>query len=250
MTRRVSGSVARGGPGPRVRHPERVHVVVPARDEAALLPAHLASLDLAVRALARADPSVVAGATVVLDSCRDGSAEVVARALLSMPWLDAVAVTVGRVGGARAAGVEHARVRAGSTASSRTWIATTDADSRVPSDWLVGHLALAGTGIELLTGTVRPDGLLDQRRRRAWRAGHDLGEGHPHVHGANLGFTLAAYDAVGGFAALATGEDVDLVERMRRHGVRDRATGAVPVVTSARPTGRAPEGFAGYLAEL
>ncbi|SDR93145.1 hypothetical protein SAMN04488570_0749 [Nocardioides scoriae] len=230
-------------------------MVVPARDEAALLPGMLASLDLAVRALARtAGPGsrrpVAVAATVVLDSCRDGSGEAVARAALAMPWLDSVTVALGRVGSVRAAGVEHARATAAGTPAGDLWVATTDADTRVPVDWLLGHVAAARAGVELLTGTVRPDELLVASQRRAWLAQHDLVEGHLHVHGANLGFTLAAYDAVGGFGALATGEDVDLVERLRRHGARSRATAAIPVTTSARLDGRAPAGFAAYLAEL
>jgi hypothetical protein len=70
------------------------------------------------------------------------------------------------------------------------------------------------------------------------------------VHGANLGFSLAAYDRVGGFAPLATGEDVDLVERMQSAGVPWRATDRTRVLTSGRRHGRAPAGFAGFLHKL
>jgi len=65
--------------------------------------------------------------------------------------------------------------------------------------------------------------------------------------GANLGFTLDAYRAAGGFPLLPTHEDVGLVTAMREAGVPSLATGAVPVVTSGRRTGRAPDGFARYL---
>ena len=70
------------------------------------------------------------------------------------------------------------------------------------------------------------------------------------MHGANLGFTLAAYDAVGGFPPVSTGEDVALVARMRQAEIRWCSTTRTQVVTSGRPRGRAPQGFATYLRSL
>ena len=81
----------------------------------------------------------------------------------------------------------------------------------------------------------------------AWHQRHTTADGHDHVHGANLGFSLEAYRAVGGFPLLPTHEDVGLVTALREAGVPSLATGAVPVVTSGRRTGRAPDGFAPYL---
>jgi hypothetical protein len=45
-------------------------------------------------------------------------------------------------------------------------------------------------------------------------------DGHGHVHGANMGFRAGSYWRVGGFAALASGEDVDLVARFESAGLR------------------------------
>ena len=59
-------------------------------------------------------------------------------------------------------------------------------------------------------------------------SGTRSGDGHEHVHGANLGFTLAAYRAVGGFPHLPVHEDVELVRALRRLGRpvdRRRGTG-------------------------
>jgi hypothetical protein len=42
-----------------------------------------------------------------------------------------------------------------------------------------------------------------------------LNASHHHIHGANMGFQSQHYWRVGGFAALASGEDVDLVDRFR-----------------------------------
>ena len=219
---------------------DRVEVVVPARDEEQHLAACLESVLVAARLAGRVDGCSV-GVTVVLDSCSDRSAEVVA----SFPGVRAQVVHDGVVGLARRHGLAR-RDRGVST-----WVACTDADTVVPRRWLSAQLALAEQGVDLVVGTVVPDPRdLTARDLLAWHALHPLGEGHAFVHGANLGFTLAAYDRVGGFAPLATGEDVDLVERMRAAGVPWRATDRTRVRTSGRWHGRAPEGFADFLSDL
>ncbi len=221
-----------------------VHVVVPARDEEQHLGATLESVLVAAHVVRRGW-GVQVEVTVVLDSCTDGSADVVRH----YPGVHAVTADVGVVGAARAAGVEHAART--TPARSRAWIACADADTRVPESWLSAQLLLAQHGYDLVIGTVTPDPAdLRPRLLRAWRARHQLGEGHPHVHGANLGFALSAYLRVGGFADLASGEDVDLVERLRAARVPWRATDRTRVLTSGRHLGRAEAGFAAYLREL
>ena len=51
--------------------------------------------------------------------------------------------------------------------------------------------------------------------RRYLAAYHSKGPSHNHIHGANMGFRADAYWRVGGFRALAPGEDVDLVRAVR-----------------------------------
>lgn len=76
-------------------------------------------------------------------------------------------------------------------------------------------------------------------------------EGHPHVHGANLGIRADVYEAIGGWSPLRTGEDAERVARAESSKtVRILRTGQVPVWTSSRPVGRAPAGFADYLSAL
>jgi hypothetical protein len=65
-----------------------------------------------------------------------------------------------------------------------------------------------------------------------------------------MGFRADAYWGVGGFRALATGEDVDIVERFEAAHMRIRRDTKLPVTTSARQMGRAPNGFANHLREL
>ena len=71
------------------------------------------------------------------------------------------------------------------------------------------------------------------------------------MHGANLGIRGDAYLALGGWPALPTGEDAELVRRATAAGhVRIARSAAIPVVTSTRRAGRAPQGFSGYLRDL
>jgi glycosyltransferase involved in cell wall biosynthesis len=227
-----------------VTPPRALAVVVPARDEEQLLPACLDSLDRATHELVRAHPATACRVFVVLDSCTDGTAEVVA----GRAGVTAVPVSSGQVGAARSAGVDAAARWASGCDPTRTWIASTDADTVVPPHWLTAQVALAAEGHELVVGTVHPDPRdLTAREHALWLERHVLGDGHEHVHGANLGFALAAYRAVGGFAHLPVHEDVDLVGRLRGSGVAWRATGGMAAVTSGRRAARAPQGFATYL---
>ena len=224
-----------------------VHVVVPARDEERLLPRCLDGLHRAVDAVRSVHATLEVRVSVVLDSCTDRSAEVV----LAHPGVEAVSTLAGSVGAARAAGVERARHQAAGVAPGRVWIATTDADSLVGPTWLLDHLTAAHEGVVLLCGAVRPDPAdTAPELRDRWDRWHLLTDGHEHVFGANLGFSLAAYDLAGGFPPVRSGEDVALVTRLRAAGVVSRASGTRPVMTSGRRRGRAPEGFATYLDEL
>lgn len=235
------------GPGAGSAHPlRRVAVVVPARDEEELLPACLDSIDAARSALRCRRPDVEVVVVVVLDRCTDGTAGVVAaRGHVRGVWSD-----TGAVGAARAAGVAHALGDVPEDVRPATWIACTDADTTVPPQWLWRQVELAEAGSDLVTGTVVPTDLPGGLFGR-WRARHVLGEGHPHIHGANLGVRADAYLAVGGFAPEPVHEDVLLVEAVRAAGRPWVATDTTRVATSARRTGRVVGGgFAGYLRRL
>jgi hypothetical protein len=228
------------------RRIDQVLVVVPAHDEAELLGRQLAAIETAIRYAAWSRPRTSFSTTVVLDSCTDGSAAVTA----GFRDVHAVEAELGRVGLARRLGVAEARRRYDARPE-RTWVACTDADSVVPRTWLTGQLDLAATGSRLVLGTVWPDPAeVETARLRRWWGRHHLRDGHPYVHGANLGFALDAYDRVGGFRGLTVGEDVDLVQRLRASGVSWTATSRLPVLTSGRLGGRAPAGFASYLVAL
>ncbi|MGV9479277.1 glycosyltransferase [Gordonia aichiensis] len=218
----------------------QVVVVVPAHNEEDLLHDCLASVLVA----ADNTPCTVT-VTVVLDACTDSTAR---RVPLGV---DVIACTFASVGAARRAGfAQHESQR--THVSARTWFASTDADSRVPSDWLAQQVAVADTGADCYLGTVTPDGWtgwtpgVAQRYAESYR--HE--EGHGHIHGANFGIRASTYDAVGGFAPIPHGEDVELVHRVRASGALIVASHRAPVVTSTRARGRADHGFAAHLRSL
>ena len=216
-----------------------VAVAVPAHNEAANLPGCLKAI-LTAAACVPLPVSVV----VVLDDSDDDSEALAGRFGSDIHF---VTVDAGNVGAARAAGFSFARSLCG--ADVPAWYATTDADSCVDPDWLIRQLDAEA---DMVLGLVR---VSDWRRtpaaavRRYLRAYHArVGrKGHDHVHGANMGFRADAYWQLGGFRALATGEDVELVERFEAGGYRVHRDPTLSVTTSARVQGRAPGGFAEHL---
>lgn len=218
--------------------PRAVAVVIPVHDEDELLGACLDSVALAVAAV----PHVQVAVVVVLDDCHDDSAVIAARHRVATLEIDDH-----NVGAARRAGVESARAGL-DAAPDELWIATTDADSTVPPNWLAHQLALAQGGQDVVLGNVRPDfvGLTDEHVAY-WHATHAPGVALGNVHGANLGIRADVYDAIGGFAPLPEHEDADLVARAAAAGALVAATAESTVVTSARFEGRTPGGYAGFL---
>jgi hypothetical protein len=163
------------------------------------------------------------------------------------------------VGAARAAGVAEVLRRTGPVDPASVWLATTDADTLVPPCWLTRQLRYAEGGWDAVVGTITvtdwrqyPAALppLFARLYDAAGTGPPGSTGHPHVHGANLGFSAAAYLAAGGFGPARTAEDHALVSALAAAGRRILRTTTVSVVTSARRRARAPHGFSHLLAGL
>lgn len=224
---------------------DQAAVVIPAHNEQTNLPACLR----AVITAALCAPIRVT-VVVVLDASDDGSADLAGEYGTDVHF---VRVDARNVGAARAAGFNYARSLC--EASAECWYATTDADSSVDPDWLARQLELDA---DMVLGLVR---VADWRRQRSdvvsrYLESYDAriegadGDPHEHVHGANMGFSSRAYWRVGGFHALATGEDVDLVERFEAAGYTIHRDTRLSVVTSARTQARAPHGFAEHLHQL
>jgi cellulose synthase/poly-beta-1,6-N-acetylglucosamine synthase-like glycosyltransferase len=62
--------------------------------------------------------------------------------------------------------------------------------------------------------------------------------------GANLGFQRGAYLAVGGYRSIPSGEDRDIIQRVRAAGLRPIRAETAVVCASMRTEGRAPGGMA------
>jgi Glycosyl transferase family 2 len=224
-----------------------VVIVIPAANEERLIGSCLDAVDAARSHIRQhAERSLEMTTLVVLDSCTDAT-EVVTRHHLDVETL---ACSAGRVGAARALGVRHLLART-TTAPADTWIANTDADSRVPINWLTHMISEADRGAHLVLGTVLPAGGLSPLAHRRWLDHHKMGEGHGHIHGANFGIRADVYQALGGWPPLNSGEDVTLARKVRAAPhFKTVHSGAIPVITSARLTGRAPHGFADYIQDL
>ncbi|MFJ2829154.1 glycosyltransferase [Streptomyces sp. NPDC087263] len=227
--------------------PAAVAVVVPAHNEEHRIGACLRSVR---RAVAQAAPLPVV-TVVAADACTDATAVTAARAGAHVVQLERRSV-----GAARAAATAYA-LHLLADSGPHVWLAMTDADTTVPDTWLTDQISWARQGYDVVLGTI-----LLARASRRLAALHDAdyfrtrpaepGEpwDHPHVHGANLGLSAAAYLRSGGFAALPTGEDRDLVARLASQGHRIARTDRHPVRTAARLRGRAPGGLADLLAAL
>jgi glycosyltransferase involved in cell wall biosynthesis len=222
---------------PSSREFARIGVVVPAHNEEALLPKCLAALRSAAAAV---DISV--HVLVVLDACTDQTATAAERVAVLSVWER-------NVGAARRAGFSHLLRDLG---VDRVWLATTDADTQVPTHWLANQLTHAHRGVDAVAGMVSVIDWSEHARitTERFRRQHPLIVGHHHVHGANLGVSARAYLAVDGFPPLRAHEDVALVAALKRSGYRVLHAADPPVVTSARRHARAPTGFADFLIQL
>ncbi|HEY0189684.1 MAG TPA: glycosyltransferase [Kofleriaceae bacterium] len=231
---------------------DAVGIVIPAHDEAELLPASLAALDVAMHHL---PPHVRRLAVVVLDACSDASPRIAASWCDGAPEWTVVTISARNVGQARAAGMQHLLHAFAGIGLSRVWLATTDADSTVRPSWLTEQLRLAASGADSVAGTIElddwreyPSGFGDQFRQ--FYAEQGSPDDHGHVHGANLGVRADAYLAVGGFRPLATGEDLALWRALRTASRPQISSRHIPVTTSARRATRVPAGLGGFLSIL
>ena len=225
-----------------------VGVIIPAHDEEDLLPSCLAAVRVATAPLAGIPVHVV----VVADACTDQTA-----GLARAGGAAVLAIEARDVGTARAAGVAEVLRRTGPVDPATVWLATTDADTLVPPGWLAQQLRYAEDGWDAVVGTITVNDWQQYPAevpplfQQLYETGSPAGDAaHPHVHGANLGFSAAAYLAAGGFGPARTAEDHALVNALAAAGRRVLRTTTVSVVTSARRHARAPHGFSQLLGSL
>ena len=245
-------------------HPAiRISVVVPARNEKALIGSCLAAL-ARQEGISAQEYEVL----LVLDHCTDTTE---ARALevaaehpdLRLHLLEGPGRGAGH---ARRAGMEEAYDRLMSSGRPDGLIASTDADTVVAPDWLSAQLQASSSGARAIGGRIelRDDGDLPQGvvgwhakqgriRQRELLAGlgsadAPLGTEHWQFSGASLALTAAAYAEIGGLEPRAALEDEYLERALSRCGIPIERPRSVRVTTSARLVGRANRGLARDLA--
>jgi glycosyltransferase involved in cell wall biosynthesis len=226
--------------------PWHIGVLVPARNEEALLPRCIVSI-LAART--RLPEEVTCDVVVVVDSSTDHTREIAETLLFGNGVV--VPIDARAVGQARSVAAKVLLERY-SGSLKYCWLANTDADCEVPANWLTNHLAIARQGTDAVAGIVDVDSFAEHDsfvRERFRLSYHIHADGtHPHVHGANMGVRADAYLRAGGWLALETAEDHDLWNRLRQTGHRPLSAAKLMVTTSGRKLGRAPHGFAETLA--
>jgi hypothetical protein len=245
----------------------RLAIAIPARDEAARLPACLAAL--------AAQQGVDPGAMTVLvlaNNCTDDTAALARRLAPDLPFrLEVVEARLppafAHAGGARRAAMEAAAALLDPPAEALLF--STDADGRAEPGWIAANLAAFAAGADAVAGTYAPDPAeaaqlpASLRQREAAEAAYAalleemaaLVEADPHdpwprhaVHsGASIALRLAAYRAVGGLPPVPVGEDRALFAALQRAGLRVRHCPTARVIVSCRLSGRAAGGMADTL---
>jgi hypothetical protein len=223
-------------------------------NEEDLLPHALQAVDAATEQIAHT--GVECRTAIVLDDCSDGSDAISrnwAGQLRRRGGLHQAVVVPCRsasVGQARRAGVSVLLRNWATIAPADVWLATTDADSRVPRSWLTAQLSAHEGGADLWTGRVAVEDWSQYRMSTAllWNEAYENEVGP--VHGASLGFNAQVYRDAGGFAGLRTGEDRALHQAIVDLGGRMSENSEVRVITSSRRRGRAPSGFSAVLTSL
>jgi glycosyltransferase involved in cell wall biosynthesis len=224
-----------------------VGVVLPVHNEEALVQRALTSLGDAFGALM--GRSIALQIVVVFDSCSDGSITLVEEWLQTQQRTSyPVPVTVvtceaSNVGIARGLGCKALLDEFDHFEPNRIWIATTDADSEVPDDWLETQVLRHEAGVDLWCGrvAVRDWSTRVSGTGTRWQSEYEV-ESHP-IHGTNLGFDAQTYLAVGGFNPSRVSEDRELCAAIEARGAVICYDSSVRVVTSARRDARAPLGF-------
>ncbi|MEA2167354.1 MAG: glucosyl-3-phosphoglycerate synthase [Solirubrobacteraceae bacterium] len=230
-------------------------VVVPALDEAE-------RIEACIRALGAQDLTGEFSVLLVDDGCRDATVALAkaAAAACALP-LEILSGPGHGPGPARQVGLDVAAQRMLAGGRPDGLVATTDADTRVPPNWLSVQIGLLDGGADAVGGWIDLDpeeaagvpahrlALREDRaseRLAAVRRVEPDAE-HHHFAGASIGMRARTY------AGLACSlpvdlEDALLAEMLHAAGARIARSRAVAVVTSARTAGRARRGLSADLA--
>jgi hypothetical protein len=245
-------------------------VCVPARDEAARLPALIAALD--------AQTGLGAGpvrAVLLLNNSADASRHVAERAGARTGRLDLRIIERSfppehaHAGSARRAAMEAGAAWLAELGARDGMLLTTDADAMPAGDWIARSRAVLEAGADIaaarLVGDPVEEATFSARLRQAIRdrlRAHrlavdledaidpvpgDTGPRHWDHSGGGLALRLETYHAAGGCPALPFREDLALVQSVRVLGGIVRHCPSLRVTVSARMQGRAAGGMADTL---
>lgn len=209
------------------------------------------------------------GILLLLNNCLDRTRPIAEAAALASPWpirLIECNSPAASAGWARRLAMEAAASWLKEGAHQTSVLLTTDADSRVGTDWVARNLAAIANGADAVAGRIALDAeeaaLLPPRlhtrgRREAEyenllteicaRLDPDPGNPWPchwSKSGATIAVTLAAYRTVGGVPDMPSGEDRAFVDAIAANDFIVRHDPDIVVVTSARLHGRATGGVA------
>jgi len=249
-------------------------VIIPVRNEAALLSCTLQRLtyqqDLFARPLAHARYEII----LLANNCTDDSARIARRHAREHPTLRLHVVerdfhkTRAHVGTARRMLMDEACRRLtkrgrsviastdGDTLVSETWIAATIAEIKIGADAVGGRILLSPQARQTLTRNAYRYHTQDEQYRLLAATleslrdplAHDPAPHHQHF-GASFAVTAEVYRKAGGIPVVAFLEDVAFYERLRSVDARFRHSRSVQVETSARTHGRVPIGLSQQLDE-
>lgn len=245
--------------GPALVAPGAV-IAIPVRNEAERIAACLRAIDAQTGI-----PPGSLGVVLFLNNCTDATEAIVTDLVprMSMP----VRVTHVTYAGAHAGWARReAMNRAADWLGADGMILSTDADSRVPPDWVARNRAALDRGADAVAGRIALDvderallppslhwrgdrediysDLLTEAEARIDPDPHDPWPCHRTTIGATLSVSVAAYRAVGGMPAIALGEDGAFVALLLAQGLHVRHDPAILVTVSGRLVGRAPGGVA------
>ena len=252
-----------------------VSVIIPAKDEAAALPATIAALAAQVDLQGQPLPFSSFEIIVLANNCTDATVAVLQRLMQQVPQLvlHAAALTLppaeAHVGRARRLLMDEAGARLEALGRPAGIIASTDADTVVAPTWLAAIQAEIRFGADAVGGRIltKSTGRADCQVRRyevrdaAYRvlcarledlidpAPADPWPRHHQHFGASLALTVRAYRRVGGLPAVRFLEDEALCQALRRHDLCLRHSPLVQVLTSARQLGRVEVGLSWQLRE-
>lgn len=242
--------------------PPRVAVALPAKDEAAWLPACLDALDRAA-AYFGGDVTIV----VVANNCADATARVLDDARLRhatlLPQLVTLLKPYRHAGWARRIAFDAA---AATLHAANDVLMSSDADTCVSPEWITRAVAHLRAGADAVAGralTRREDRralgaeamrrlnllgryytALDWLRADLAPVPHDPWPRHFYEGGASIALTLGAYRRIGGAPTPDVAEDRALFAAVREAGGVVRHPLDVRVFTASRLEGRAPGGMA------